>query len=430
MKSKITLTLMLALVSLSLLAGSGGHKRKVLIIGVDGTRADALVQEIDSGHAPNLGWLANNGFYSFDTWHLDITWSGPSWSSIMTGVYHEKHGVTNNSYAGSNFNQYPYFTTLAKEIDTSFKCVQLCEWAPLVNSVYNDDWDTQIIGTDGYSDGTGQATVAQLQDPNIDVLFTYFDHVDITGHASGFSPANPAYCLAIDTVDKQIGVIMTALRARPNYANENWLVFVVTDHGGIGNSHGGFTYDERHIWWIAYSDRINKMRVSGPQDSAYTNPPDPGDHDENGDTVNINMQRLSPVQVDVGTTALHHLLYDDGINPMLQSAWNLDGKTWLCEMGLCSDLPTGIIDPETTDMVMTLMPNPANNGKFMIYCTNTENSQTVFTISDELGRVVKEISVPGATVKHYVDLSSLAKGIYRVTARSSGMTTTKNLVID
>ena len=79
---------------------------------------------------------------------------------------------------------------------------------------------------------------------------------------------------------------------------------------------------------------------------------------------------------------------------------------------------------------MTLTPNPANNGKFMIYSTNTENSQTVFTITDELGRVVKEISVPGTTVKHQVDLSSLAKGIYRVTARSSGMTTTKNLVID
>ena len=405
MKNKITLTLLLALLSVSLIAGNGGHKRKVLIIGVDGTRADALVQEIDSGHAPNLGWLATNGFYTFDSWHLDITWSGPSWSSIMTGVYHEKHGVVNNTYSGSDFNTYPYFTTLVKSFDTTFKCVQLCEWAPLVNDVYNDDWDSQIIGTDGYSDGTAQATVAQLQDPNIDVLFTYFDHVDLTGHSSGFSPANPAYCQAIDTVDAAIGTVMAALRARPTYAQEDWLVLIVTDHGGIGNNHGGFTYDERHIWWIGYSDRIVKSRVSGPQNGSYTNPPDPGDHDENGDTVNINMQRESPVQVDVATTAIHHLLYDQGINPEQQIQWGLDGKTWLCQMGLCNDKPSGINTISGASKNVNLYPNPAND---KVYITATAPAD--IDIYDQIGNVIQNAHYDSQAVQ--INTSSYAPGIY------------------
>jgi predicted AlkP superfamily pyrophosphatase or phosphodiesterase len=141
MKNKITLTALLLVLFASVFAGAGGHKRKVLIIGIDGCRADALKLEMDSGHAPHLDSLAKNGFYTMDSWHEDITWSGPSWSSIMTGVYHLKHGVTNNSYSGSNYNQYPYFPTHAKEIDSTFKCVQYTEWAPMSNNVYNDGWD-------------------------------------------------------------------------------------------------------------------------------------------------------------------------------------------------------------------------------------------------------------------------------------------------
>ena len=32
---------------------------------------------------------------------------------------------------------------------------------------------------------------------------------------------------------------MTALRARPNFAAENWLILVSSDHGGRDRDHGG-----------------------------------------------------------------------------------------------------------------------------------------------------------------------------------------------
>ena len=68
--------------------------RKVLIIGIDGLRTDALQQ----ANTPNLDALIASGFYTYESWHEGITVSGPSWSTIMCGVEFPKHGVTSNSY--------------------------------------------------------------------------------------------------------------------------------------------------------------------------------------------------------------------------------------------------------------------------------------------------------------------------------------------
>lgn len=427
MKLKLSLLLLAMTVVLYGFSGAGGHKRKVLIIGIDGCRSDALQQ----AYTPNIDSIVAHGFYTYDSWHEDITWSGPSWSSILTGVYHEKHGITNNSYAGSNFNQYPYITTLAKQLDTTFKFIEYVTWSPLISDVYNDNWDVKILGTDGYTDGNGAGDCIQLQDPNVDLLFAYFDAVDITGHASGFSPANPAYMKAIDSVDVQVGNIMHTLRSRPSYASEDWLVLLVTDHGGIGNGHGGNSYQERHIWWIGYSDRGITRRVSGPQDTVlFNNPPDPGQwYNYPASQPDTAKQHLSPVQADIAVTALHHLIYNFGINPENQTAWNLDGKSWLCEMGLCSDkgASTGIV--ENKEFFFSVAPNPSEDGKFALFFDNADNTSDYYTVTDMQGAIVKKFALPATGIKHLIDLSSLPQGVYNLTVQTGSNTATKAIVI-
>jgi hypothetical protein len=430
MRNKFTLTMLMLLVAVFAFAGSGGHKRKVLVIGIDGCRADALKQEMDSGHAPNLLGLCNTGFYSLDSWHLDITVSGPSWSSIMCGVYHEKHGVTGNTYGGSNYNQYPYFPTHAKEIDTSFKCVQYTEWAPMSNNVYNDGWDQKIIGTDGYSQGTGTAAAGLIQDPNTDLLFTYFDKVDLTGHSSGFNPNNPAYTQAIDSIDFQIGRILQAMRSRPTYAQEDWLVLITTDHGGTGTGHGGISYEERHIWWIANSDRGVHLQVSGPQNAGHTTPPDPGTFlaypVTKPDTA---LQHQSPVQVDIATTALHHLIYNSRIRPETQSAWALDGRSWLCEIGLCDSLGTlGVHDASAT-LVSRVVPNPSADGRFSVSFENEGNKDACLIVTDALGKNVRKDYTDHSS-SYMLDLSGVAKGLYYLTIIVGDRTSTHKIVRD
>ena len=61
----------------------------------------------------------------------------------------------------------------------------------------------------------------------------------------------PQYISAIEDADAHVGVVLSALYSRPNYAQEDWLVIVTHDHGGVGYSHGGTSLEHRNISFIA-----------------------------------------------------------------------------------------------------------------------------------------------------------------------------------
>ncbi|MBY0261086.1 MAG: alkaline phosphatase family protein, partial [Phycisphaerales bacterium] len=91
---------MIACAVLAVAAGASGSQaavRKVLIIGIDGLRPDALA----AADAPSIDALIADGAYSAAAQAEDITISGPGWSSMLTGVHRDKHGVTGNSFVGS-----------------------------------------------------------------------------------------------------------------------------------------------------------------------------------------------------------------------------------------------------------------------------------------------------------------------------------------
>ena len=81
--------------------------KKVLIIGIDGCRSDAL--EIAS--TPTIDSLINEGIFSPDALNDDITISGPGWSANLCGVWSDKHQVTNNDFS-INLNSYELWAGL------------------------------------------------------------------------------------------------------------------------------------------------------------------------------------------------------------------------------------------------------------------------------------------------------------------------------
>lgn len=246
--------------------------KKVMIIGMDGVRSDALQQ----ASTPNIDQLIATGFFTYDSWHLGYTVSGPSWSAMFTGVWHQKNGVTDNSYAGSNFANYPYYAKRVKEVKPNLYAVQIVDWAPMSTQVTNEGFDQKIVRTENDVTAVANAAITQLQNPNLDAMTVYFAKIDNMGHGSGFSPSNPIYMSAIHEVDSAIGRVMTALHARPNYANEDWLVLICTDHGGTGTSHGGNSDAERHIWWIGSGNNVQQKQLLAVQDpGSYLMPSNP-----------------------------------------------------------------------------------------------------------------------------------------------------------
>ncbi len=380
--------------------------RKIVLIGIDGCRSDALQQ----ANTPILDSLVTAGLYSYDSWHLGITISGPSWSTIMTGTWWNKHGVKNNSYSNSNFNSYPYFTKRAKEIKPNLKCVQVAEWEPLTNEVYNDGMDVKIITSNG-GDSTTAESLRQLQDTGLDCLFAYYEAVDREGHATGFSPGNSNYISSIEYMDNQIGLLMQGLKTRMNYATENWLVLLVTDHGGTSVVHGGNSWAERHIWWIASGEAITPRQIAAN---------DPGTYNFlatgifNSVGVNKTLMKQSPVQSDIAVTALHHLIYDSGVHPESQTAWKLDGKSWLNN--------TIGIETRSEPMKTKVFPNPSN-GLISVELDIGNQEPVSVEIWDALARQLKTVEFQKGTTFFNLDLSEYSNGFYLLVIK-----TTKNRV--
>ena len=239
--------------------------RKVLFIGVDGCRWDA----VETANASTIDGLLVQAIYSGNGLTEYKTWSGTGWSNMLTGVWHTKHGVTDNSFAGSNYGLYPDFLTRAETFDSTLSTISIVHWVPLNTNIIQSADAEQICATD-LEVKTG--AVNALNNDNPDILFVAFDDVDHAGHSFGFSPVVPEYIQAIEITDGYISEIITALHNRIDYINEDWLIVLTTDHGGIPSGHGGGTINERTIFNIYANDNFtsqNLIRIPISQSHTY-----------------------------------------------------------------------------------------------------------------------------------------------------------------
>ncbi|WP_433222546.1 alkaline phosphatase family protein [Dactylosporangium sp. CS-047395] len=276
---------------------NGVSTDKTLVIGLDGLRNDKITQ----ADAPNLWSLVTGGLYGTSLLYsqpMAQTLSGPGWSSIATGAWPDKVGVRDNSFAGKQYGQFPDFLTRMEQNRPALSTFAAVDWAALGNQgTFSSAIDGRVV-LDGDGNGyTSQdARIADvagrvLRQQNPDAAFVYLGAVDEAGHSSG--AASPAYLAALARSDAQIGQLLAAVRARPTYAGERWLIEVATDHGHTdAGGHGGNSIPERRTFVIA----------NGPGIAAGQRPID---------------TRL----VDVAVTALTHMGVP--VNP----AWKLDGRS-------------------------------------------------------------------------------------------------------
>ena len=241
----LALALFVTLVA-ALQAAEPGKEKKALYIGIDGTRFDALTK----ANTPNLDKLIADGIYADnclilgERYQKNDTISGPGWSTILTGVWADKHGVHDNSFKGRNYEAYPHLFTLLKRQQPNARTASFVTWAPIEDYIVSDA-DVHEKAEDKTKDyaqfdaSMGAAAVKELADPELDCIFAYFGQVDETGHKHGFHPTVPQYLTAIENVDQHVGALLEALAKRETRAQEDWIIVVTSDHGGKGTGHGG-----------------------------------------------------------------------------------------------------------------------------------------------------------------------------------------------
>jgi len=191
-----------------------------------------------------------------------------SYNSILTGVWADKHGVTSHRRQRPNHDKYPCFFKRLKEHKAGAYCSSIVNWQPIN--------DRMVPEADHKAKGANDAEVVELaakhlQEADPDVLFIQLDEVDGAGHGNGYSADSPKYVEAIEKADKYVGDLVAAVKKRKNYANEDWLIIVLSDHGGKGTSHGGDSPEERTVFMIVSGEQAKKAEVSpGPGIVAVT----------------------------------------------------------------------------------------------------------------------------------------------------------------
>ena len=225
--------------------------RHALVIGIDG----ALVAGVQAAETPTIDSLLTNAAYTWDAYsggNLDTpteqaTSSGPGWSSILTGVWVNKHNVPNNDFSNPNYDQYPHFFQRIKEKRGCMFLSSIVNWKPINDNILRAA-DYQASGHD---QRVAELAAEHLLYADPEVLFLQFDEVDGAGHKYGYGVDKPNYLLALSTVDAQIGVVLSALQRRSTFDDEEWLVLITTDHGGFKKGHGGQQPSVRQIFMIA-----------------------------------------------------------------------------------------------------------------------------------------------------------------------------------
>lgn len=282
-------------------------RQKVLLIGLDGVRVDALA----AARTPVIDSLAATGFFSAEAQTRVRTVSGPGWSSMVTGVRTAKHRVDGNDFTGNDYASYPDFLTRIERVRPELNTLAVLDWPPLGTSdsggpLFGEEIDEKIT-FDGEVEGyrradslSVEAAVERLRETDVDAAFVYLGDIDVVGHET--DSFSDEYRAAIERADAQAGRLVAALRARPTYASEDWLILVSTDHGrNDAGGHGGTSPSEKTIFFLASGPSVERGTTSCPPDI-----------------------------VDVAATAYAHL----GLGP--DPAWDLDGQVRALRTGRTS----------------------------------------------------------------------------------------------
>ncbi len=287
--------LALTLMPLMFMAACGQATKKVLVIGIDGVRPDILAEV----PTPNIDKLIAEGAFSAQANSTRPTISGPAWSSMLIGVWPEKHGVLGNDFSGNHYGEYPDFLTRLEQVRPEIETFVAADWLPLVTDdsggpLIAGEIDSLVVHN-GYEAGWAEAdelgvraAVAALRSADPDAMFVYLGNPDETSHQT-FSIGTP-YREAIALSDLHVGLLADAVRDRTSYADEDWLILISTDHGRTAfGSHGGASPEETTIFIVAHGAAV--VPIEG-----------------------------TPQIVDIAVTALTHM----GVE--IEDEWALDGR--------------------------------------------------------------------------------------------------------
>ncbi|UZR96535.1 alkaline phosphatase family protein [Chondrinema litorale] len=279
---KTITSIIFLLCSLSLAAQK--KDTKVIFVIADGISADAL----EKVETPNLDALAKIGGYSHayvggkkDGYSETPTISAVGYNSLLTGTWVNKHNVFGNGIKKPNYHYWTIFR-YAKEQKPELKTAIYSTWldnrTKLIGEGLKQTGNVKVdIAFDGYENDTAtfphdkerifihnidelviEKAVESIKADAPDLSWVYLEYTDDMGHKFGDSEQ---FENAIKIMDAQIGKLQEAMAYRKDKFDENWEIYITTDHGRdvkTGKNHGGQSDRERSTWIVTNSQNLNE----------------------------------------------------------------------------------------------------------------------------------------------------------------------------
>jgi hypothetical protein len=224
---------------------------------------------------PNLDALVREGALSLGTRSVMPTVSAPNWGSHLLGAGPEQHGITSNGWTTTNHTIEPVTADPDGYFPSVFSVIRNQKPDAITGFFY--DWDaladlynTSVIDKVEFSkrfDESFEKATPWVITEKPDFTFIYIGHPDEEGHNHQWG--SEEYLRAIEDVDAALGRFFDALREAGLYEDTHFIV--VSDHGGVGYSHGGLTMEEMLTPWIISGPGIIADRMIGqPNDVMNT----------------------------------------------------------------------------------------------------------------------------------------------------------------
>ena len=230
----------------------------VIVIGVDGLSPDG----IQKANTPVIDSMIADGSVKWNVRTVLSSSSSQNWASMIMGAGPEQHGIIDNDWEMDDHSLPPIVQEADGRFPTIFSVLRKAKPDAEIGAVYH--WggfgrlfQKKAVNYDkhfGTEDSTASDFIKYIKDKKPTLGFVHFDHVDHAGHHAGHGSTE--YYKSVAKTDSLVGKILAGIKDAG--IEDNTLVIIWADHGGIGYGHGGATPQEAEIAGIFYGKDVKK----------------------------------------------------------------------------------------------------------------------------------------------------------------------------